>query len=718
MIKPVKSKVISLKALILMVLVTSWLEILPQNYRADTARINKIVNEISMDFYSDLGRTKKLLDNLGKELSKVNHPAAKSAYFNYLGSLGWFDGNLDSALFYYRKSLVEAKKASDKRRIMLALGNLGMIFNNIDMPDSAIKYLYESLSIAIKLKNDKVIGKNSLDISNYYIDLFDYDNALKFNKIADSLAIISKDTMLMMYTKINFGIIYDNINQVELSLENYHKALRLQAVNKKIYILPQIYMNIGLYYMRQRSMDSAKVYFAKSLDNLDAYNNMAMYNNILINFGALYYELGNMKLSKEYFEKIIEGSPLKFLSGKHVNLAKIFLRLKDFDSAYYHVEKGINYAKDANHKTFLINGLEVKASIDTASGNLAGAISSLLEVIALKDEIWSDKLGQTVANLMSESKYYNLMEENKNLESINSSIKKSIQRQRIINLLLALLALLIGFLLYIYLKFNKKLKNKNTELVQNQQMLSETNEKLEQANLVLDSQNELKSTLISIISHDIKSPIGSVSQILNLMNQKTSSLSIDEKTRLIDSAIKSLNNSYHTLDNLLAWTGMLLTEKGSDFAEIKLRELIRFNVDLLLDTAKAKKISLEVDCPADASIVHSENFISLVLRNFISNSIKFCSTNGHVKVQVEKTPDGIKVSVIDDGIGITSPNIKYIFNKYSNFTTMGTNKEKGNGLGLRLVKELADYYGVEVDFQSIPTQRTQFYLLFKHSITG
>ncbi len=683
-----------------------------QSYRADTAAANNIIKEIHKGFYSDISRTKILLVKLEKQLRKQDYPVGNSAYFNFLAGMYWFNGQLDSALVYYHKSLSEATRSKDKHRIMVANGNLGMIFNNIEKPDSSIKYLYEALSLSIVLNNKKSIGKNSLDISNYYLDLFDYNNALKFNKIADSLSILTNDTMLRMYANLNYGVIYANIRQYDLSLQHYMQAVKLQEINKKIFILPQIYMNIGLFYMELRNLDSAKYYFDQSLEITDSFNQKMMFNNILINYGAFYFELGDYSKSKQYLNRITSDAPFKVLSGKHINLSKIFLEEKKYDLAYFHVRKGIKYASEINHKSFWINGLFAKSRIDSALGNYIDAMEAIKLAFELKDQIWSEKLSSKVASITSESRYNSLLEENRGLAQTNLANQKVIERQRTINILLIILALLFSFFLLVYFLFSSRLKRANQTLNQNQEMLKLTNSKLEEANKTLDSQNNMKTNLISIISHDIKAPLGSVSQLLHLINQSLDQISNDEKKRLIESVLKSINNSYNTLENLLSWTGLRLAEKGSDFSSINILNLIKFNLDLLNSSASSKQITFHVNCQNDLIIFHSENFISTILRNYISNSIKYCLKNGNIWIDVSITQGSYKISVIDDGVGIDDKNASNLFSSDAMLTTLGTQKEKGNGFGLKLVKELAEFYGVQVGFNSVLNSRTEFYVVF------
>jgi signal transduction histidine kinase len=151
-------------------------------------------------------------------------------------------------------------------------------------------------------------------------------------------------------------------------------------------------------------------------------------------------------------------------------------------------------------------------------------------------------------------------------------------------------------------------------------------------------------------------------------------------------------------------TGNIAFEPG----EMELKPIIEEIFSLFAQNAKSKNIQLVKTINSGANVVADQNMIKTILRNLISNGIKFTNDGGTVSLSVEEQNDLIKISVIDSGVGIYKENINKLFRIDGGFTTPGTNKERGTGLGLVLCKELVEKNGGKISVESEPGRETKF----------
>lgn len=221
--------------------------------------------------------------------------------------------------------------------------------------------------------------------------------------------------------------------------------------------------------------------------------------------------------------------------------------------------------------------------------------------------------------------------------------------------------------------------------------------------------NAEKDKFFSIIAHDLKSPFNSIIGFSDLLVEHVGKKDYDRIEKYAEIIHKSSNIAMDLLMNLMEWsqsqTGRL--EFNPEYFE--LGELIK-DTELLLGTAvEQKSISLTNNVPSYAPVFADKKMISTVLRNLISNAIKFTYPDGEIIISTKKNQGKLTVSVSDNGVGIPKAYIKKIFRIDENYTTSGTNEEKGTGLGLILCKEFIKKHGGEIWVESEEGIGTTFY---------
>jgi PAS domain S-box-containing protein len=241
-------------------------------------------------------------------------------------------------------------------------------------------------------------------------------------------------------------------------------------------------------------------------------------------------------------------------------------------------------------------------------------------------------------------------------------------------------------------------KNKLGEIVSFVGLKVNITEKKQAEKKLMQSQKELEETvkarnkLFSIISHDLRSPFNAILGFSEIMVNKSKDGDFEGFEELSNYVLKAATQSFELLDNLLHWSRIQTGRMKYSPEKVNLKELTEKIFDLLKAGADEKHINLSIESQENLDIKADKFMFETVIRNLISNAIKFTPEKGIVKVNFEILGDEIVYKVSDTGIGIEKENIEKLFMVDSSFTTEGTKQEKGTGLGLILCKEFVDMH--------------------------
>ena len=215
-----------------------------------------------------------------------------------------------------------------------------------------------------------------------------------------------------------------------------------------------------------------------------------------------------------------------------------------------------------------------------------------------------------------------------------------------------------------------------------------------------------RDKMYSVIAHDLRSPMASIRMVLNLVAATISPDVVGEEIySLLDKANKESEDVHDLLDNLLKWTKSQTGRLNVVLQDLDLNDIIPGVVDIFELIAANKKITLSYT--GTSTIVRADNdMLKTVVRNFLSNAIKFSPENSTIEIIVTSDADFAKISVRDHGVGIAADRIDSIFHKGE--TTYGTGGEEGSGLGLQLCQDFAIKNGGDVMVESVEGQGSTF----------
>lgn len=231
------------------------------------------------------------------------------------------------------------------------------------------------------------------------------------------------------------------------------------------------------------------------------------------------------------------------------------------------------------------------------------------------------------------------------------------------------------------------------------------NEKQEQ----LEQLNTTKDKFFSIIAHDLRNPLGSFKQILEIISSNFSNLDDADKIKFILMMKDSATNIYNLLENLLTWSRLQRGNIVYDPMPYCIYDVLYDSMKILEQNSMLKKINISIDADKKLRSSFDVNMISMIVINLLTNAIKFTKENGNILLSATATEGNIVVSVKDDGVGIPSSKLSKLFRIDSNVCTIGTANEKGTGLGLILCKEFIDKHNGNIWVESNVNQGSTFY---------
>ena len=227
---------------------------------------------------------------------------------------------------------------------------------------------------------------------------------------------------------------------------------------------------------------------------------------------------------------------------------------------------------------------------------------------------------------------------------------------------------------------------------------------------------ELKKTIIgrdklySVIAHDLRSPMGSIKMVLNMLILSLPKEKIGEDMyELLTMANQTTEDVFSLLDNLLKWTKSQIGKLKVVYQDIDMVEVVEGVGEIFAMVAGLKNIRLRIESP-ECQAVHADiDMIKTVIRNLISNAIKFSNEGSEVLIKVEESDGMSVVSVKDSGCGIDEESQKKLLHTDTHFSTFGTNNEEGSGLGLLLCQDFVVKNGGKLWFTSVKDEGSTFY---------
>ncbi len=370
------------------------------------------------------------------------------------------------------------------------------------------------------------------------------------------------------------------------------------------------------------------------------------------------------------------------------NLTRVYREIGKPDSALHYAHLALEYAQK----------YEVRTYMASAYGQLSLLYSDLNRYKeAYEYERLYNLHTDTIYNESRDKEVAEIVERYQNEKQEEQLRRQSVQLRYTIFLALVFLAML---LVMVYLVLHSR---KQRRSLAKAQLESESRRRL------LEENNRVKDKLISVLSHDLRSPVAALSSSLDII--RSSDVDKEETLRLMDELAVRVERTAQLIDNLLFWIKNQLDRTQPQPVQVNLLSETN-GVALLQETAISQKdLRLEISIPKDLNIRADREMIRLALRNLLSNAIKFSHPSGRILITATRWDKYTELIVSDEGVGMSSDKLDQLF-EVQQVTSTGTYEEIGMGLGLSIVRDFVQINGGEIKVSSDVNKGSSFYLRF------
>ncbi|MFH0843622.1 MAG: ATP-binding protein [Bacteroidota bacterium] len=616
---------------------------------------------------------------LGSELIKKSELTVAPGLYFEIARQYHRNNEYRKALEFFTLSSIHAGEINDPLMLVHSGNWAGYIHSQLGESEDAIEILLTSLDIAEKNNISDYLAETFMMLGFAYRDSKDTENAMKYFTAAKESAErtgITGNLASILGEIGNLQVLSGNISQ---GLEYQFQALEMRTKAHDSTLIGYSYNDIANSYFLNKDYNRAISYFEKSLTlHKQMKNEWASFYGY-INLASIFSEIKLFTLQKAYLDSAktladnLRMKPVYQLY--HENCLQYFENINDFKEVYIHYK-------------------------------LLTAYSDSLE-----SEEMSRRIAEITAQYDAERK------------------DREIEQQKIINQKLKLLTFLLvtGIALLVAVtilfirsyiikkKVNAILEQKNREIIEKNEILQKNSREIitrrDELQFQRDEYQKLNATkdkFFSIIAHDLKNPFSGLIGLTDILISDNKSFSEEELKEVYSDLNQTSRVTFSLLENLLLWAR---NQTKSLHIEPEIIDAGNLNSEIIAlyeKQAKAKNIEINSDDEPGLEYFADLNMIRTVLRNLVSNALKFTNENGMISIKGRKEGEYAVISVEDTGIGIDEVGVSKIFRIDVNTSLIGNHHDKGSGLGLILCKEFVELNGGEITVESTPGKGSIF----------
>jgi signal transduction histidine kinase len=615
----------------------------------------------------------KQANSLGHSLS-LSKSMAKP--MNFIGVALNYKGNRLSAFEHYEEALRISMAQNDSLQIAHSNNNLGRLFFEQGLLARSYTYFVKALSIFEDINDPAGLAYTYQSLANLYKTQRDYSKAehnyLKANQIRLSLG----NTRDIMSAYLQTARLYEERKQSAKALMFLQKADSAGSVIQDEINLAEIKTFIAEHYLNEGSLNAAESICTEGLRVIQSKNMIRMLPQAYLTLGQIKLQKNDLPASKKYF-----ANALSIASATNDLAPKM--------RAYYLLWKA---SEKANDRT--------------------GELENLNQYLILRDSIKDLDLARQVERLQFEIEIERKERENELLKVTQAKTAITVEQQKLQNLILITIIGFVSVLGFIQWQNSKKRREVNETLAQQNQFIQnqrreivEQNEKLSRRNQQLSDLNHEKDTLMSIVAHDLKSPLNTIKGVADLMEIE-GGLTSDQK-KYVSMTKEATKAGLYLIKDLLD-VHMLEENVLPNYSTFDISEFILRKVNAYQPAAEAKNIHLHITRIENEIVYLDADYLSRIIDNLITNAIKFSSANSTVDVAAGRSADSLWISIKDQGQGFSDKDKRELFQKFKKLSSKPTAGESSNGLGLAIVKTLVDRMKGTIELKSEKGKGSEF----------
>lgn len=624
---------------------------------------------------------------IAKDLAVTLHDDKSVAdAFLSIGTAYGIQGNIDSAIAYFEKAYSQASKLKYDMVMGKSLSNLGFAHDRIDSDQEAIQYYFRALEVFKRIKYSPGINQCYTNIGSLYFDLNQHELAKSYFEQSLKIATAEKDEKGIAYGLFTVGNSYQALGKDQLALTYLNKSL---AIRKKI----NDANGIGV------------VQRAKGL----AYYHLKNYAAAIANLDSA------RKTMNQLGDKYQEAAMM-------VVLIDVYLATGDKEKAEYYGLQGLQISREMGSKSGVSLFLEKMVKVYKSKNDIPRAFKYQSEYVEIQDSIRIEKQLKdiTLAEFKrTRSENAALADNNRVIASENIGyLTKLRQYTNILVIIAAILASVMLIVIILYRR-NKEKQLVNQQLLRQKEEIAQINKELELLNEEINTQmeltsaqnaelerlNEVKNKFFSIISHDLRGPINTLQTLFSIYRE--GDIKADELRMLLGRLEDTILTTGAFLDNLLEWSKSQLEGIVVRAVDFDVKDTITDNLHLFKTKIEFKGLKVTNKIKQSVFVNADPNMIRLVVRNLLSNSVKFCQNGEKIEIDANIEGDRVIITLKDTGPGISEAEVEKLFSLEHAIST-NDQGEKGNRLGLILCRDMIIQNGGTLSLETKLTKGTTF----------
>jgi len=694
--------------------------------------------------YRDLSVFDKAYNSLNQALKlcdKTNNKFETAEVLNLLGSLHYRFNRYNEAILYYKQSieikqklgflsstantlenlaraysqkqlfndafdaLNEALKIREQLQDQIAiastLNEMGNLFNQKGNIAEALRHYLMALKIRQKIGSNQEIAKSFTNIGLTYRKLGLFKNATTYLEQASDLVSDGGDPSDAAYVLANLGNLYIDQKRYTEALKVFQETLMMRKKTGDEASTAKTYRSYAQVQMLIGQQSNARANYALALQISKKLNDGKAIADTYNELGNLERQLGNPIKALEYFENALKiYDEAANFEGKALCLRKIGeIQTKQglYDSAEKNINQSIVIGKEIGNMVLIQFGFLAKHDLYKEQKSFKLALEYYTKHIKIRDSLESIRKNEKNLEAQLDLELDKKKEEIKSIESEVLLLRQQslmseleVEKQKESKHLIIVLSILTLSVAGIAIWGYHQKKKHNQALKEKIALIQDINEKLVKSEESLKLNIQTKDKLFSIIAHDLKSPFNALVGLTEILSTRAETLTPEEISELSTHINKSSNNVLKLTDNLLNWSRSQTGKIKIKPDNISIKEVVDSCVEVLSISANEKNISIKPRLNNDDNAFADKDTITTVIRNIISNSIKFTPNNGEITIWANKQDGYTKIYITDSGVGISKEKLSQLFKIETNTSTRGTNQETGTGLGLIICKEFVE----------------------------
>lgn len=652
----------------------------------------QMLNEKSADLLVT-GRMDSAYTSIQEALSLseiLNEPDGRAYALSNLGNYYLSRGVPDSTIANLSSAYQELKSTSRGSHLVNILATA---YYRADNYSESLRLYREALEIARRQDNSRMQAAITQNMGNTYGDLGDMPAAinsyLKSLKLAESLS----DTNTIAVVLDNLGTINTDEDNYELAEEYLLKALEMsRELGNPNYMITN-HMNLGILYKEMGRFEESKAEYEEAIEIAESIGNVYAPIQAKYNLGELLKQMGEFDQAMEHFRSSMEMSRANnILIGAYYNSAgigDIYRNRGTILEATEMYHESLRIAEQLGSNSLILPALQKLYEAYEESGDTLSAYGYLKEYMAISDSLSTREREEALARQESLLELRSERERSQILEETVAG-----QRQYVIIISILLGILLIALFAYTLL-YRKKRKS---------------NELLEKRTDELSEVNRSKDKLLSVLAHDLRSPLSGLQGVVYLIREKI--ISKEDMDKALNQIDFQLQQGINTLTNYLEWAQNQKDEISAELQTVLLSDILDQSINEMKKSAQQKNIRIVNLTDPKLTVSADPHMMSVIVRNLLSNAVKFVDEGGTVQLETKQTGDMVELMIIDDGKGIEPEKLETIFEPFRK-VTKGTKGETGTGLGLSICSDFMDKQGGEINCNSKPGEGTTFSIKLK-----